>query len=122
MLNFNNGAPQELLIWHSTFLSLGQMVQLIMIITNSINSSLIGSRCITNGTHTNHCLAKLAHASKPVKLLTIVCGSYNSNFEIIIRQQTLVNSIHDERVPCTCLSYNLKFHKQSVFTFKPSNN
>ena len=25
------------------------------IITNSINSLLIGSRCIPNGTHTNHC-------------------------------------------------------------------
>ena len=25
------------------------------IVTNSINSSLIGSRCIPNGTHTNYC-------------------------------------------------------------------
>ena len=25
------------------------------IVTNSINSLLIGSRCIPNGTHTNHC-------------------------------------------------------------------
>ena len=25
------------------------------IITNSINSLLIGSRCIPNGAHTNHC-------------------------------------------------------------------
>ena len=32
------------------------------IVTNSINSLLIGSRCI-NGTHTNHCRANLAHTS-----------------------------------------------------------
>ena len=25
------------------------------IVTNSINSLLIGSKCNTNGTHTNHC-------------------------------------------------------------------
>ena len=25
------------------------------IVTNSINSLLIGSKCIPNGTHTNHC-------------------------------------------------------------------
>ena len=28
---------------------------------------LIGSRCIPNGTHTNHCWANLAHASKVIK-------------------------------------------------------
>ena len=37
------------------------------IITNSINCLLIGSRCIPNGAHTNHCWANLAHASKPIK-------------------------------------------------------
>ena len=30
----------------------------------SINSLLIGSRCIINGAHTNHCWANFAHASK----------------------------------------------------------
>ena len=37
------------------------------IITNSINSLLIGSRCIPNGAHTNHCLTNLARASKLIK-------------------------------------------------------
>ena len=37
------------------------------IITKSINSLLFGSRCIPNGTHTNHCWANLAHASKGIK-------------------------------------------------------
>ena len=37
------------------------------IITNSINSFLIGSRCIPNGAHTNHCLTTLARASKLIK-------------------------------------------------------
>ena len=42
---------------HSTVLSLGQMVQLIMIILSltAFNSLLIGSKCIANGAHTNHC-------------------------------------------------------------------
>ena len=34
------------------------------IVTNSINSLLIGSRCISNGAYTNHCWANLAQASK----------------------------------------------------------
>ena len=37
------------------------------IITNSINSLLISSRCFPNGTHTNYCWANLAHASKGIK-------------------------------------------------------
>ena len=37
------------------------------IVTNSIKSSLIGSRCIPNGAHTNHFWANLAHASKLIK-------------------------------------------------------
>ena len=37
------------------------------IATNSINSLLIGSKCIRNGTLTNHCWANLAHASKVIK-------------------------------------------------------
>ena len=45
--------PKELFILYYTVLSLGQMAQLI-IITNSINCLLIASRCIPNGTDTNH--------------------------------------------------------------------
>ena len=37
------------------------------IVSNSINCLLIGSRCIPNGTHTKHCWANLAHASKHIK-------------------------------------------------------
>ena len=37
------------------------------IVTNSINDLLISSRCIPNGSHTNHCWANLAHASKRIK-------------------------------------------------------
>ena len=37
------------------------------IITNSINSLLIASKCIPNGAHTNHCRANLAHASNLIK-------------------------------------------------------
>ena len=52
--------PKELLIWHCTILSLGQMAH-DYIITNSINSLLIGSRCTLSGAHTNHCWVNLAH-------------------------------------------------------------
>ena len=34
------------------------------IVTNSINSLLIGSRCIPNGVHINHCWANLAYVLK----------------------------------------------------------
>ena len=37
------------------------------IVTNSISSLLIGSRCILNGAHTNHFRANLAHASRRSK-------------------------------------------------------
>ena len=37
------------------------------IVTNSVNPLLIGSKCISNGTHTNHCWANLAHASKVIR-------------------------------------------------------
>ena len=37
----------------------------------SINCLLLGSRSIPNGTHTNHCWANLAHASKCIKTLTL---------------------------------------------------
>ena len=48
--------PKELLIWHSTVLSLwaSGVVNYDYIVTNSINS-LIGSKCIPNGAHINHC-------------------------------------------------------------------
>ena len=49
------------------------------IVTNSINSLLIGLRCIPNGAHTNHYRANLAHASKPIKtLITILYLLYYS--------------------------------------------
>ena len=37
------------------------------IVTNSINSLLIGSRCIHNGSHTKHCWANFTHASRCIK-------------------------------------------------------
>ena len=37
------------------------------IVTNNINSLLIGSRCILNGVHTNHFRVNLAHASRLIK-------------------------------------------------------
>ena len=37
-------------------------------VTNSINSLLIGSKCILNGAHTNHFGANFAHASKLIKI------------------------------------------------------
>ena len=52
--------PKELLIWQRT-------VNYDYIITNSINCLLIVSRCISNGVHTNHCWANLAHISKRLK-------------------------------------------------------
>ena len=36
-------------------------------VTNSINCLLIGSRCLSNGTHAGHCWANLAYASKHIK-------------------------------------------------------
>ena len=49
--------PKEILIWHSTVLAFGPdgTVNYDYIVTNSINSLLISSRCILNGAHTNHC-------------------------------------------------------------------
>ena len=45
--------PKELLSCHSTVLSLGA-VNYDYIVTNSINSLLVSSRCIPNGARTNH--------------------------------------------------------------------
>ena len=70
--------PKELLIWHCTVLSLGQLVQLIMIVLSL--TALIGSRCSLNGAHTNHCWANLPHASKCTKNSashTFRCPYYN---------------------------------------------
>ena len=56
------------------------------IVTNSINSLLIGSRCISNGAYTNHCWANLAQASKLTlsfkKMFFITCIIYNIIFII----------------------------------------
>ena len=54
---------------HSSLFEPDGAVNYDYIITNSINSSLIDSRCIPNGTHTSHCQANLAHASKRIKTM-----------------------------------------------------
>ena len=64
--------PKELLIWHSTVLSLGQMAQLIMVILSL--TALIDSRCIPNGTYTDHYWANLAHSLKCTK--NSICTAY----------------------------------------------
>ena len=46
--------PKELLIWHCSVLSPDGAVNYDYNVTNSINSLLVGSRCIPNGTHTNY--------------------------------------------------------------------
>ena len=43
------------LVLHSSLFGPDGAVNYDYIVTNSINSLLIGSRCIPNGTHTNHC-------------------------------------------------------------------
>ena len=52
---------------HSSLFGPDGAVNYDYIVTNSINSQLIGLRCIPNGTHTDHCWANLAHASKLIK-------------------------------------------------------
>ena len=47
---------------HSSLFGPDGAVNYDYIVTNSINSLLIGSKCIANGIHTNHCWANLAHA------------------------------------------------------------
>ena len=53
------GAPlaqrASYLALHSSLFGPDGAVNYDYIVTNSINSLLIGSRCISNGTHTNHC-------------------------------------------------------------------
>ena len=69
------------------------------IVTNSINSLLIGSRCtcISNGAYTNHCWANLAQASKLTlsfkKMFFITCIIYMYNIIFIIK-----NILKNERV------------------------
>ena len=49
------------------------------ILTNTIKSLLIGSICIPNGTHTNHCWANLPHASKHIQNSDLhVCLKWNA--------------------------------------------
>ena len=53
------GAPlaqrASYLTLHSSLLGPDGAVNYDYIVTNSINSLLIGSKCILNGAHTNHC-------------------------------------------------------------------
>ena len=53
------GAPlaqrASYLALHSSLFGPDGKVNYDYIVTNNINSSVIGSRCIPNGTHTNHC-------------------------------------------------------------------
>ena len=60
--------PKGLLIRYCTVLSEPDgAVNYNCIVTNSINSLLIGSRCIPNGAHTSDCSANSFHASKRIK-------------------------------------------------------
>ena len=52
---------------HSSHFGTDGTVNYDYIVTNNINCLLIGSKCIPNGAHTNHCWANLAHASKHIK-------------------------------------------------------
>ena len=57
--------PKELLIWHYTVLSLASgAVNYDYIVTNSIKTLLIGSRCIPNGTHVEPIWPMLQKVSK----------------------------------------------------------
>ena len=53
------GAPlaqrASYLAQHSSLFGPGGAINYDYIVTNSISSLLIGSRCIPNGAHTNHC-------------------------------------------------------------------
>ena len=51
-----------ILLWH-----VGEGPVPTVLVTNSINCLLIGSRCISTGAHTNHCWANLARVSKLIK-------------------------------------------------------
>ena len=55
------------LVLHSSLFESDGAVNYDCIVTYSINSLLIGSRCISNGTHTRDCCANSAHASKHIK-------------------------------------------------------
>ena len=47
--------PKEVLIWHGSLFGPDGAVNYDYIVTNGINSLLIGLRCLPNGTHTNGC-------------------------------------------------------------------
>ena len=70
------------------------------IVTNSL---LIGSRCIPNGAHTNHCRANLAHASKRIK---------NSVHTDRHRHRHTYTHVHTCTYMCVCLC--LYVHVQCV--------
>ena len=65
------------------------------IFSYSINSFLIGSKCIPNGTHTNHCWDNLADASKCIKNSVMYMYMY------IVHVQTL-NEYKDQRNRSWC--------------------
>ena len=56
------------------------------IVTNSINSLLIGSRCVLNGAHTNHFWANLAQTSKLIKktLMGVYWGGRATYKDIVL--------------------------------------
>ena len=61
---------------HSSVFGPNDLVNYDYIVTNGINSLLIGSRCIRNGTHTNHCWAILAHFKTYQKLAEFKYSMY----------------------------------------------
>ena len=58
------------------------------IVNDSINSLLIGSRCFPNGTHTKHCWANLAHASKHIKNSDV----HNTHWYIVFSFNIVINN------------------------------
>ena len=68
--------PKELLIWHCTVLSLGQIapVNYDYIVTNSINTLLTGSRCISNVSKNLGHFPLLQHAHPPLTMALWSCG------------------------------------------------
>ena len=64
--------------------SLGQIVQLIMIISSltSLTCLLIDSKCLPNGTHINHCGPNLAHTSTHNKNIDDVINYLGFKVEI----------------------------------------
>ena len=71
---------------HSSLFEPDGTVNYDYIVTNSINSLLIGSQCIPNSTHTNHCRANLAHALKVIKNSDIHTYMYMYMYMSVIMQ------------------------------------